>query len=89
MFDKIMKADISFPPFMSNEAKDILSKLLERDPEERLGSGESDASELKVHPFFRAIDWNELSKGNIRVLHGSPLYLVPLIPLNSMKSLQV
>jgi serine/threonine protein kinase len=65
MFDKIMKADITFPPFMSAEAKDILSKLLERDPQERLGSGEGDANELKAHPFFRATDWAELSKGNI------------------------
>ena len=65
MFDKIMKADISFPPFMSGEAQDILSKLLERDPKERLGSGEGDADELKVHPFFRGSDWAELAKGTM------------------------
>ena len=65
MFDKIMKADISFPPFMSAEAKDVLTKLLERDPKERLGSGDGDANELKMHPFFQTTDWHELSKGNV------------------------
>ena len=40
MFEKIMKAELTFPPFMSENAKDLLSRLLIRDPKERLGSGE-------------------------------------------------
>ena len=41
MFEKIMKAELNFPPFMSENAKNLLSRLLIRDPKERLGSGES------------------------------------------------
>ena len=40
MFEKIMKAELNFPPFMSENAKNLLSRLLIRDPKERLGSGE-------------------------------------------------
>ena len=65
MFEKIMKADISFPPFMSANAKDLLSKLLIRDPKDRLGSGERDAEELKEHPFFADVDWKALSTGGV------------------------
>ena len=65
MFEKIMKADLVFPPGMSESAKDILSKLLVRDPIKRLGSGEGDADELKQHPYFADIDWKNLEKGNV------------------------
>jgi serine/threonine protein kinase len=65
MFDKIMKAEITFPQQMSMDAKDILSKLLVRDPQQRLGSGEGDAAELKAHPFFRDIDWATLATGTV------------------------
>jgi len=65
MFDKIMKAELTFPPFMSPAAKDLLSKLLVRDPKSRLGSGERDAQELKEHPFFADVDWTNLALGRV------------------------
>ncbi len=65
MFEKIMKAEITFPPFMTEHSKDILSKLLVRDPKLRLGSGERDAAELKEHPFFHDVDWSGLQAGSI------------------------
>lgn len=65
MFEKIMKADLTFPPFMSENAKSILSRLLVRDPKMRLGSCERDADELKEHPFFSDIDWVGLLAGRI------------------------
>jgi len=65
MFDKIMKAELQFPAFMSEDAKDLLSKLLQREPNERLGSGERDAMAVKEHPFFRDVDWESLVAGRI------------------------
>ena len=67
MFEKIMKSELSFPPFMSDNAIDLLSRLLIRDPKERLGSGERDANELKEHPFFQCVgmDWEGLASGRI------------------------
>ena len=65
MFEKIMSAELVFPPFMSEDAKSLLSKLLVRDPKNRLGSGERDAGELKEHDFFRSIDWEILSRGDV------------------------
>ena len=38
-------------PFLSDTARDLLSKLLKKDPKERLGSG-ADADEIKHHPWF-------------------------------------
>jgi serine/threonine protein kinase len=46
-------------------AKDLLSHLLVRDPKARLGSGEADANEIKAHPFFAEIDWTALATGKL------------------------
>lgn len=41
---------------MSAEAKDVIKKLLCRDPKKRLGC-QNDADDLKEHPFFADLDW--------------------------------
>ncbi|OCT95361.1 hypothetical protein XELAEV_18013050mg [Xenopus laevis] len=38
----------------------LMYELLEKDPDYRLGSGEAGAEVIKVHPFFRDIDWEQL-----------------------------
>ena len=35
----------------------LLRKLLHPDPAKRLGGQESDAQEIKKHPFFAGVDW--------------------------------
>jgi len=42
---------------MSSEAKNLIVTLLNRNPSNRLGSGEHGADEIKNHPFFAALDW--------------------------------
>lgn len=46
-------------------ARDLLSRLLVRDPKMRLGSGDLDASEVKSHPFFSDVDWVGLMEGRV------------------------
>ncbi|DAZ95461.1 TPA: hypothetical protein N0F65_002146 [Lagenidium giganteum] len=65
LFEKIRKGDLTFPKYLSAEAKDLLGKLLERDPTKRLGTGPDDAGEIKNHPFFREIQWDALALGHI------------------------
>ena len=42
----------------SDEMVDLINKLLTIDPEKRLGS--KDIQEIKDHPFFSSVDWNNL-----------------------------
>ena len=58
MYRKILESALEFPPDMSPEACDLISKMLARDPRARLGYQGS--SEIKAHPFFRAYDWDKL-----------------------------
>jgi len=58
MYRKILDSPLVFTPDMSPEAVDLLTKMLEREPTERLGY--RGAREIQAHPFFAEYDWNEL-----------------------------
>ena len=51
MYDKIIKGEFNVPEFLSDEAKDIIKKILEVDPKKRLNF-----EEIKSHPWFNIID---------------------------------
>ncbi|KAJ2896926.1 Serine/threonine-protein kinase gad8 [Zalerion maritima] len=60
MYRKILSEPLHFPnqEIVPPAAKDLLTRLLNRNPEERLGANGS--AEIKAHPFFHAIDWRKL-----------------------------
>ncbi|OAA58304.1 serine/threonine-protein kinase [Cordyceps fumosorosea ARSEF 2679] len=58
MYRKILSEPLHFPDIVPPAAKDLLTKLLNRDPRQRLGANGS--AEIKAHPFFHAIDWRKL-----------------------------
>nr|AML77128.1 putative LOV domain-containing protein [Stylidium adnatum] len=57
-FANILNKDLKFPSSItvSLQAKQLMYRLLHRDPKSRLGSREG-ANEVKGHPFFRGINW--------------------------------
>jgi len=65
MYDKILNAPLRFPSFMSAEAKDLLTGLLTRKVADRLGSGPTDAEEIKAHPFFKGMDWEAIMRREV------------------------
>lgn len=50
--------------FFSQEACNIILRLLEKDPDTRLGA-KDDAREVMKHPFFSDIDWTQLEKKKV------------------------
>ncbi|KAI0237557.1 RAC-gamma serine/threonine-protein kinase [Lamellibrachia satsuma] len=60
LFQSILMEDIHFPRTISEHAKSLLSGLLIKTPEKRLGGGEDDVNEIKRHPFFVSINWTNL-----------------------------
>ncbi|EGW30911.1 uncharacterized protein SPAPADRAFT_142096 [Spathaspora passalidarum NRRL Y-27907] len=68
MYKKILQDPLRFPSFLDHtDAQDLLIKLLQKDPANRL----DDANEIKSHPFFKDIDW-------VKLLNKS--YLPPFKP---------
>ncbi|KAI0071308.1 Pkinase-domain-containing protein [Panus rudis PR-1116 ss-1] len=59
MYQRILSDPLLFPEDMSRDAKSVMTGLLQRNPDRRLGAG--GAEEIKRHPFFsKHIDWNRL-----------------------------
>jgi serum/glucocorticoid-regulated kinase 2 len=58
MYRKILSEPLHFSDVVPPAAKDLLTKLLNRDPKKRLGANGS--AEIKAHPFFHDIDWRKL-----------------------------
>ena len=63
----------------------LLTQLLERDPEKRLGCKE-ETEPIRSHPFFRPIDWQQLEA---RKLHSpyKPIVVCILYTLTSCLAL--
>ena len=59
MYDMIKSSQVKFPKRvnLSEDAKDVIRKLLEKNPKKRLGS-QSGIEEIKSHPFFASIDFD-------------------------------
>jgi len=69
LFQNILTAPLKFPMVndkpMSDAARDLLTKLIERDPKKRLGGGPGDGQEVMQHPFFAGIDWKKLARREV------------------------
>ncbi|WFD18393.1 non-specific serine/threonine protein kinase [Malassezia caprae] len=61
MYRKILHEPLTFPADVRPDARNLLVRLLQRDPAQRLGSPPGGAADIKTHPFFtKYIDWNLL-----------------------------
>jgi len=71
VFENIICGDIAWPEgdeALSDDAVDLISRLLHSNPQERLGANGAD--EVKNHPFFEGINWGTL------LTHSAP----PFVP---------
>uniref|UniRef100_A0A914WLD8 non-specific serine/threonine protein kinase n=2 Tax=Plectus sambesii TaxID=2011161 RepID=A0A914WLD8_9BILA len=65
LFELILTGAIRYPSKLSIEARTLLSGLLVKDPNQRLGGGPDDAKEIMVQDFFKPIDWEKLYRKEI------------------------
>ncbi|XP_041435520.1 protein kinase C theta type-like [Xenopus laevis] len=63
--EKVIQSTINdepnIPPSLNEDLKDLLGKLLEKDPQKRLGVYGS----VRHHPFYSSINWVELERKRI------------------------
>lgn len=55
------------PNTMSEEARNLIIALLNRNPRKRLGAGPGDAEELKQHKFFSGINWQDVQNEKLKM----------------------
>lgn len=56
MYFRILNAPLDLPETLPDQTKDILQKLLDRDPKKRL----ADPVAIKSHPYFSGTKWDKL-----------------------------
>lgn len=62
---RILKIQPPLPTDLSFDVRDFITRLLVKDPRQRLGGGLSDAKELKDHSFFKDMSWDDLAAKKI------------------------
>jgi len=60
LFHNILRGHLVIPEYLSPPARDLIQRLLARDPKQRLGSGPRGDREIFDHPFFAGIDWEKM-----------------------------
>ena len=59
---EIIKKDEKKSINIPKDAKDLIEKILIKDPKKRIGYGSKDYKEIKSHPFFKGINFDTLSE---------------------------
>ncbi|KAM5163392.1 ribosomal protein S6 kinase delta-1 [Mantella aurantiaca] len=52
---------LNMPECVSKEGRSLIQQLLQFNPLERLGAGVAGVEEIKSHPFFTGVDWEEFT----------------------------
>lgn len=65
MYRSILRDEVAFPEDASPDAIDFITKLLDKNPQTRLGSGPNDYKDVISHRFFESINWDQLLKKQI------------------------
>uniref|UniRef100_A0A0N4ZD81 non-specific serine/threonine protein kinase n=1 Tax=Parastrongyloides trichosuri TaxID=131310 RepID=A0A0N4ZD81_PARTI len=65
LFELILSGNLRFPSKLSHEARVLLTGLLIKDPNRRLGGGPEDAKEVICQEFFKPIDFERLYRKEI------------------------
>ncbi|XP_045473361.1 ribosomal protein S6 kinase beta-1 [Harmonia axyridis] len=58
--EKILRNKAKIPHYLTPNARDLIRRLLKRQVSARLGAGPEGAEEIKQHPYFKGIDWNDV-----------------------------
>ena len=66
IFHIILFGELKIPEFIKEDTASLLRGLLQKDPWKRLGGGIKDAEEIKQHPYFKDVNWDDVYNKKIR-----------------------
>lgn len=66
LYEKIMTEKVIIPKSFNPILADFLERLLEKNPEKRLGCGNMGEEEIEKHKWFASIDWNALERKELK-----------------------
>ncbi|KAM8846623.1 cGMP-dependent protein kinase 2 [Synchiropus picturatus] len=92
IYAKILDGVLKFPPYMSEAAKSIISKLCRPRPGQRLGNTKNGIKDVRHHRWFGNINWHKLRVGQldaptVRLVRKGPCYInFDRFPLDQSKA---
>ncbi|KAM9798404.1 cGMP-dependent protein kinase 2 [Neosynchiropus ocellatus] len=92
IYAKILDGVLKFPPYMSEAAKSIISKLCRPRPGQRLGNTKNGIKDVRHHRWFGNINWHKLRVGQldaptVRLVRQGPCYInFDRFPLDQSKA---
>lgn len=60
VLNNILHSTIVIPDYLPSAARDLIGKLLQRNPQKRLCSGPTGSAEIQNHIFFESVDWKKI-----------------------------
>lgn len=66
LYDNIVHKKAYFPSGFDWIAQDLIERLLEKDPQKRLGVLAGGPADIRAHPWFREVNWEALLTGQVR-----------------------
>jgi len=67
MYQNMLNGALKLPLYLTEDACDLVMKLMKREAEKRLGAGREGAEEIKRHSWFKSIDWKIVKQRGLEV----------------------
>ncbi|XP_048841887.1 cGMP-dependent protein kinase 1 isoform X1 [Brienomyrus brachyistius] len=80
IYAKILDGVLKYPPYMSEAARSLISKLCRPRPGQRLGNTKNGIKDVRNHRWFGNINWHKLRVGQleaptVRLMRKGPCYI--------------
>lgn len=80
IYAKILDGVLKYPPYLSEAAKSIISKLCRPRPGQRLGNTKNGIKDVRHHRWFGNMNWHKLRVGQleaptVRLVRKGPCYI--------------
>ncbi|XP_062323258.1 cGMP-dependent protein kinase 1 [Osmerus eperlanus] len=80
IYAKILDGVLKFPPYMSEAAKSLISKLCRPRPGQRLGNTKNGIKDVRNHRWFSSMNWHKLRVGQVeaptvKLIRKGPCYI--------------
>ncbi|XP_045916763.1 cGMP-dependent protein kinase 1 [Micropterus dolomieu] len=92
IYAKILDGVLKYPPYLSEAAKSIISKMCRPRPGQRLGNTKNGIKDVRNHRWFSSMNWHKLRMGQlnaptVRLIRKGPCYInFDRFPLDQTKA---
>lgn len=92
IYAKILDGVLKYPPYLTEAAKSIISKLCRPRPGQRLGNTKNGIKDVRHHRWFSSMNWHKLRVGQldaptVRLIRKGPCYInFDRFPLDQTKA---